>query len=251
MLNWTNIVNGGVNPSYLIGPATFSGATPTAPIDFYCVPWLATGRNLYNDDGQPETVSNENSRTATSCYMVGLSEAIEITVSDGLPWQWRRVCIRFKGGEDLAGRLQFSPSFTTSAQNDSGYLRLLNTDPQQTANITDLLFKGGQNADWSDPMTAPLDSRRVSVMYDKTRSIFSGNEQGCIRKYKLWHKMGHNLVYDDDENGDIESSQPYSVRDNRGMGDVWIFDFIRPRFGAGTSNQFRFGVTSSLYWHER
>jgi len=100
-------------------------------------------------------------------------------------------------------------------------------------------------------MIAKTDQSRVSVKYDVTRTIASGNDRGIVRKYKLYHPMNKNLVYNDDEVGGRTTSSNYSVDSKLGMGDFWVVDLIRSRYGAASSDVMIFSPQATLYWHER
>jgi len=117
--------------------------------------------------------------------------------------------------------------------------------------LFNIIFKGQVNSDWLDPMTAPTDNGQVTIKYDKTITLASGNEDGFIRKYKRWHGMNSTLVYGDDESGGAEYPSFYSVGGKRGMGDYYIVDMFRARTGSATSDLLSFSPTSTLYWHER
>ena len=184
--------------------------------------------------------------------MVGLSEKIEIQCNDGLPWQWRRVCFTAKAGATLDRTVTLGTGFATASETSSGWVRLLNqvllTD--RTA-FYGLFFQGSQNVDWTDPMMAKIDNDRLSVKYDKTITLASGNEDGFIRKYPRYHAMGKNLVYGDDESGGTVTTSSFSTQAKAGMGDYWVVDIFRPRSGSVPSNQLIFSTESTLYWHEK
>ncbi|AXB22601.1 capsid protein [Lynx canadensis faeces associated genomovirus CL1 58] len=253
MLCWTNTIAGTPQggTTYTQSPAILTGAGA----DPYLFAWCATARDNTTSTGgaaHAGTKFDKATRTASECYMVGLSERIEIQCADGLPWQWRRICFTMKGGVGLDGTLTTGSTFSSYSETTSGYVRTVNsvllTD---RTSLYSLLFAGAQSSDWSDPMVAPLDRRRINVKYDKTTSIASGNEDGVIRKYTKWHPMGKTLMYDDDENTGAENPAVISVDNKQGMGDFWVLDFIKPRMGSTSSNQLSFRPESTLYWHER
>lgn len=251
MLTLTNISatsqQGGT--TYTAGPAIITGGTnASAPIV-----WCATARdNTYGATPTRGTVFDQSTRTSTECYMRGLSENIEIQVSDGVPWQWRRICFTYKGWNNVAPHTTGYDNYYQSSATGS-YERGMNMVPNNTYRDTvqGLIFRGVANLDWNDPIIAPLDTEKISVQYDKTRTIASGNEDGCIRKYKLWHPMNKTLVYADTEAGGTENISYYSVQSKRGMGDYLVIDFFRPRQGTASSNQLSFSSNATLYWHEK
>lgn len=236
--------------TYVTAPAIIRGGDSAN----FTMLWCATARdNETNVTGSPGNKFDASTRTASSCYMVGLKENVEIQVLDGLPWQWRRICFTAKAGSTLDGLLTVSaiqPAYTPVTQTSAGYQRVLNAIPDPTP-FYGLIFQGGQNVDWSNPITAKLDNERITVKYDKTVSIASGNEEGVLRKYSRYHPMGHNLEYNDDEQGGTTLANQFSVTSKRGMGDYWICDIILPRVGSNNDNLMTFGTESTLYWHER
>lgn len=213
--------------------------------------WCATSRGIAtNTGGSVGTKYYAATRTASDCYMKGIAENIEIQVSDGVPWQWRRICFTYKGTQNL---LPNATGFGLGLLTSNGQARLLN----KTANnglrdaLEEVLFKGAKFTDWFDQMTASLDNSRVSVKYDRTRTIASGNEEGVIRKYKQWHPMNKTLRYADDESGGGETTGNFSVQSKVGMGDYLIVDYFMPRIGSTAANQLSFSPQSTLYWHEK
>lgn len=261
MLNITNSTASAQSGSgtYINQPAVVIGGSGDPALFIWCATARDNTRNTL--DTTPGTKFDVSTRTASSCYMVGLKEAIEIQVGDGLPWQWRRICVTLKGKDSFGASLTNGTSgFYPALETSNGYTRLLNqvtgvgTGTGATGDrsrVYALLFQGQYNQDWLDPITAKVDNERLSVKYDKVTSISSGNEDGVIRKYNRWHAMRHNLEYDDDERGGGMTAAGYSVTSKKGMGDYWIIDIFRPRVGSTTSNQLLFGAESTLYWHER
>jgi len=253
MLTWTNSTSASQSggTTYSSTPAIVTGTVSNVPAVFV---WCATARdNTTTAGGTKGSKFDLATRTASQVYMVGLKEVVEIQVADNLPWQWRRICFTYKGFNTLNGALPVpSTSFNPAIEISVGYVRVLNQlSPSQQTTFFQLLFQGGQAQDWQDPLTAKLDTERLSIKYDKTCTIASGNEGGVIRKYNKWHPMRHNLMYDDDESGGSVIPISYSVDSRRGMGDYWVVDIIKPRMGAGASNQLSFNCESTLYWHER
>lgn len=215
--------------------------------------WCATARdNTVSNSGTKGTKYDVSTRTSSACYMVGLKESIEIQVSNGMPWQWRRICFTMKGTLGLTQNTGFAQSFETS----NGYVRVLNQvsgEPGggQQYTLFERLFKGQNTVDWNDVMTAKVDKSRVTLRYDKTCSLASGNDDGLIRKYSRWHDMHKTLVYNDDELGGATNAQSYSTLGRAGMGDYYVLDLFRARTGATSADQITFRPEATLYWHER
>lgn len=254
MLCYTNVIS--TNPPvggtvYGAQPAVMTGNSSVLP---YVFPWCASARdNNVSATGPAGNKFTQATRTASTCYMVGLKESIEIQVTNGVPWQWRRVCFTAKAGANLGGALPNPTStFSPAVETSSGVVRMVNglTTLQQGV-FFNYLLQGVQNTDYLDPMAAKLDAERFTIRYDKTITIACGNESGMIRKYNMYHPMGHNLVYDDDESGGTVQPSYFSADGKAGMGDFWVIDIFKPRLGAGPNDQLSFTPESTLYWHER
>lgn len=237
---------------------TNSGAEFTAGADRNPVQmlWLATGRSGETAPGVLGTILESATRTAQTCFMRGLSERIDVETNDGNAWLWRRIVFRMKGlrlfdvGQDNAPLRELYFRNGTD-----GYARLatdwFGTSAASTLNA--IVFKGVEGDDWSFTRIeqAQVDTKRVSVMYDKVIKIASGNEAGVTRQYKMWHPMNKNLVYNDDETGASEVTSHFSTEGKPGMGDVYVMDIIRPNGFADTTAQIRWTPQAALYWHEK
>lgn len=242
MLGFTNSTstNQSGSTTYLAQPAVVIGTNLNAVFV-----WCATARAA-SDGTAPGVPIEQATRTASTCFMRGLKERIEIQCSDGLPWQWRRICFTTK-----SQFLSVSTSFNVRQLTSNGYVRVMNQLGDPLTSLYPLLFRGQRTSDWNDPMIAPVDTTRVTLKYDKVISIASGNEDGCIRAYSRWHPMNKNLVYDDDEVGASENSNDFSVTSKAGMGDYYVVDIFRPRIGGAVNNQLSINPSSTLYWHEK
>lgn len=220
--------------------------------------WCATARDLSpGNQGASSTVTQEASRTATSCYMRGLSEKIRVQTSSGIPWFHRRICFTYKGAEPF--RTTYTgdtggPQWMSETSRGIGRLWFnaqINNTPNYLNNILSILFKGTEGQDWNDALTAPVDNRRVTLKFDKTWTLQSGNNNGVIRERKLWHGMNRTLVYDDDEGGAFETQSNFSVDSKAGMGDYYVIDILIAGSGGATTDIVRLDSTSTLYWHEK
>jgi len=220
--------------------------------------WCATGRDNFSNApaNLKGTKFDSATRMSTRPYMVGLSEKLEIQCNTGMPWQWRRICFTMKGTSLVPNATATGFQFSNVLETSNGVVRVMN---QVTGNpgsgamygLMYVLFKGQVNSDWIDPMTAPTDNSRVSIKFDKTMMMSSGNEDGFIRSYKRWHPMKKTLVYDDDENGGTQLASAFSAEGRAGMGDYYVLDLFRARQGSATSDQLSIRPTSTLYWHEK
>lgn len=254
MLTYTNSTSSAQTGSTVYAadvPAIVVGAQGVNNVAAFL--WCATARDNTTSSALGKgTTFDSATRTSSTPYIVGLKEAIEIQVSTGMPWQWRRICFTYKGPLGLTT----SPSFATSIETSNGWMRLVNQVPGDNGGgqqyiLFEKLFKGQNTVDWNDAMTAKTDNNRVTVKYDKTCSLASGNESGFIRKYNRWHDMHKTLVYNDDELGGGETASVYSTLGKAGMGDYYVLDLFRARTGSTTSDQLSFRPESTLYWHEK
>ncbi|QCX29472.1 capsid protein [Plant associated genomovirus 17] len=217
----------------------------------YIFPWIATARDLTIGVGTNyPTVANESARTASLCYMRGLKEATNIRTTTGVAWQWRRVCFTLKGQRlyQANGAGQYFLLETSD-----GIVRVVNNVNGTSLgdSILDLVFDGKAGSDWLNIFNAKLDNQVISVKYDKTRTIASGNQNGIMRTYRDWLPMNKNLMFDDDENAAGEQTQPWSISGRQGMGDYYVMDFFQAAQGAAQTDQLVFSPEATLYWHEK
>lgn len=257
MMCWTNSTS-----ATQTGSSTFSSNAAiviggTADTNVSAFVWCATQRdNSINSSGQLGTKFAQATRTSSSPYMVGLSEKLEIQCNTGMPWQWRRICFTMKGNPLVPNSNTTGAFFANAVETTNGYMRVMNQVNGNPAlnpmyGLLVPLFKGQVNSDWVDPMTAPTDNSRLTIKYDKTITLSSGNEDGFIRTYKRWHPMRKTLVYDDDESGGGETAASLSVEGKAGMGDYYVVDFFRARQGSAATDQLSIRPEATLYWHEK
>lgn len=218
--------------------------------------WCATARDMsLTNPGGFATIRDEASRTSSTCYMRGLSETIEIQTNSATPWQWRRICFTIRDPTIFTVGTPYQPYLETS----NGYSRLLYnlayenaTDQSVLEGIREVVFKGQLGVDWDEYITAPVDTRRVTLKSDRTTIIRSSNDVGILRRDKRWYPMNKNLVYDDDESGGGTLPQNvYSTSGKAGMGDYYILDFFRAGLNSQTTDRLSLNISSSLYWHEK
>jgi len=249
MLAYSNTTPSGASQTTTVSPLYVTGATGAL-----CL-WNATAQSLYTASNY-NTVVDQSARTATTCYMVGLSERLRIQTSSGLPWFWRRICFTTKGEfPSVTSPSPINPE-TYYVDTSNGINRLwlnlnINNSSNALAALQGILFRGQQGKDWDDYLTAPVDPTRVTKKYDRTVTFRSGNALGIVREPKLYHPMNANLVYDDDENGDAEQTSAYSTDSKMGMGDYFVLDIILPGTGGSATDLLQLRSTSTLYWHEK
>lgn len=246
MCNYTNTVPGtpAGGSNYTSSAAILQGGTT------YIFPWIASARPGTDANSVNATPIEQASRTSSTCYMRGLKEKIQIQTSTGMAWQWRRICFTAKGDRfyqnDASG-------YRWSLLTNAGVVRVVNSiaGTTQGSNFVDALFDGANGVDWVSPFTAKVDRDVLSVKYDKTVIIQSGNDTGVMRNFNRWHAMNKNLVYDDDEAGDAEVSNRYSTSGRQGMGDYYVVDIISGGTGSSSSDNLSFQPEATLYWHEK
>jgi len=219
--------------------------------------WSPTAREL-REIFENDKSSVPSGREATNCYIVGLKEKISILTNSGNPWKWRRIAFTHKGllplGEQFEGSRVYST--ITDVVGRITYYRTLTPLPDTSKTpLVDYLFKGqGEGGlgvqDWTDIITAPVDTTRIKVMHDHTTHIQSGNESGVMKTYSKWHGVNKNLVYGDEEIGGQVLSSPFSTNSRPGIGDIYIMD-IFTSLSNNTADSMGFIPTATMYWHER
>lgn len=209
-------------------------------------------------DMDPQNTKGVRSaRSNTTCYMVGYGENIRVTTNSGVPWMWRRICFTLKGTA-LNARSSETPTIPNPffREDTQGFTRTMielsrNANDPQLARISAILFQGAQGVDWTNVITAPVDTTRVTLKHDSKLSIASGNANGVTRVYKRWYPMRKNIVYDDEETGNAENSSYVSTQGKAGMGDYYIADIFQPGVGGGANDLLYIEPTGTIYWHEK
>lgn len=250
MLQTSNTSSTGAAKAPAVGATVVNGSTGGW---FY---WSPTARDLDTVAGQPNTVSQEASRTSTTCFARGLSERLDIQTSSSVPWKWRRICFWTKSKEFLASASGATFNYNGWLETSAGVSRafinsFLNNNNSQQAVQSSILFAGTEGQDWTDIMVAKVDTRRVDLVSDKTTIINSGNDSGVFRKHYRWYGMNKNVVYDDDQIGDEQSTSAFSVTDKRGAGNFIILDIMRVHASGTGSDLLRFDAETTYYWHEK
>ena len=217
---------------------------------FFTFAWIATARPAITDISSAATGSKIDVKTRTSqeIFARGLRENIRISTNDGLGWRWRRICFNLKGDYITGGNIDPTTSdyFRLTS---SGMSRLITEIPDNR--IHQLVFRGQRNEDWIDVFSAQTDKRKCGILYDKTRIIQSNNGDGATKHYKLWHPIGKNIMYDDEEQGTTYWTSPLSAEGRRGWGDFYVVDFIECNYAGTGTPQMSFLPNATLYWHEK
>lgn len=230
--------------TYASNPAVLKGGLT------YVFPWCATARDNTLAINSGGSIFDSATRTATTCYMRGLKERIQVQTNSGAPWQWRRICFTLKGDTLIE---QVEDAYHLLFETSNGFQRVLNNvrSANMNAVINDILFKGIDGRDWNNYFNAKTDNTRCSIKYDKTFAIRCGNDSGYMKEFKLWHPMNKNLVYNDDEAGGDKVPGYYSVDSRLGMGDYYVIDIISAGSDANGDDQMTFNPQATLYWHEK
>lgn len=156
MLTFSNSTNAGVLATISQSPLTIAGS-PTGNNLGY-VHFRPTAMDLSDNGVAANTVSQQSQRTASTCFMRGLSENIRIETSSGNPWFHRRICFtsrdaRFilKSASDAAGTDRAAAA-SGAIETSSGWQRLaanmhLDTLSNTISTFNEVLFKGAQGLD--------------------------------------------------------------------------------------------------------
>lgn len=192
----------------------------------------------------------DNYRTSESCFMRGYKENVRFNTQFGEEWIWRRICFTYKGTDFINVATVNNPLAQETAPN--GWVRPISNSAGTGLGtfILSNLFKGAANVDWTDILTATVDTQKVGLKFDKTFRVTGRNGQPRFNIYNLWHPMNKNLVYYDEESGGVEVSTPFSVNGPAGMGDYYIIDYIRCA-SPTTSITASVAFNGRLYWHEK
>ncbi|QIJ55592.1 capsid protein [Marmot associated genomovirus 1] len=251
MMSITNTnANGTGNVSDIAGPAYVRG------VDHAIFLFSPTARLPSLKSGPSGSMINQATRTSTTCFMRGFGESLKIQTSSSIPWFHRRIAFACKDNTFRVYSASDTPLNTTLnyKQNATrGYTRTwINQNVNNSLSTTGAwyaqLFKGSEGVDWDNLSTAPVDTRRVDLKYDKVTVIKSNNERGTVVNRKYWHPMNKNIVYDDDEIADVTDPSVWSVDDKRGMGDFHIMDMFIAGTGSVIGDLLKIDSTSTLYW---
>lgn len=239
-----------------LGPITVTAANGTA---FFM--WACTGRGFTLDDSP----NMEAMRTSIDTYAVGLKEKIQFIANDTKIWFHRRIVFATKGLDTWALGVNGLIDFPTAHADPAGISGLRyyrgfiaagtiatsTTDELQARqHIEALLFKGAVGADWSQRLTAPVNTQNVNLMYDKTHKIASSNPGSAFVLKSFWHPIKRRLIYADQESGKDEIPAENSSRADSSVGDVYIYDIFQPSIASGDS-ALQFVSDATYYWHEK
>jgi len=249
MLTWSNTSSTGASQPIGQSNAYVNGAQAGYFL------WSPTAMDL----NATASVRNPALRTASTIFAKGLSEHLRMQSSSGIPWFHRRICFTHRGASPF-NAVSSSDTPTNPLQpyldTSNGIERLflnstINNNPVTLTAQQGIIFKGAQNIDWSDFIIAPVDTSLINVKFDKTWTMQSGNANGFVRERKLWHPMGHNLVYNEDESGETETTSFFSTSSKAGMGDYYVLDLFSAGASGTSSDVLLIAANSTMYWHEK
>lgn len=230
-------------------PTTTSTYHPSVHVLAYC----PTHRWL-----QPNNADYAAQRTSTRPFYKGFAENYDIQTNDGSMWVWRRIAFSTKDITVIPPVVRATLAAQATAVSSSNrVMRDLSGEAtgnyqQALTNIYALIFKGIDQTDWVDPLTARTDNTRCTIISDRKRSIRSGNAAGVNRLVKTYIPINKTLVYDDEENGQSMTPAAQTVGSKQGMGDMYIVDFFvcgAPVDPAGSV--LSVSSSSTTYWHEK
>lgn len=197
-------------------------------------------------------------RNSGTIYARGYKDRINLTVSGGATWSWRRTTFLMKGPKLRNFFLDNSQGEQYDGLGESAGAAPARTIGPMADQIADLIrayiYRGRQGLDWYDPYTATLDKTKITVLSDKVYSINPGNESGRTRTFNFWTPLNKNIVYDGSESSQGRLSSAYSTEALPGVGDLYIFDQLRrdtPNASGTTLPTLRFSPEGTFYWHER
>lgn len=229
-------------PYVQLGDGTGQAIGPTT------VPSAGGGAYIFSPSARTfdNTGNTPMARNSQTTYVRGFKEKISMRMSDGAGWRWRRIVFAAKGlGTANTGR----PYLDTS----SGYARVMTRISGSTFydNLVAILFKGTYNVDWSNPYTAKVDTQRVTLLSDKSRTIGNGNTSPRYLKHQQWYPINKNIVYGDEEAGGLVTGNLYSTTSKAGIGDIYVLDFFDCAEGTANAHTLIVDPECTYYWHEK
>lgn len=207
---------------------------------------------------KPNNAAYISQRTASACWLKGISETITFVPSDGSTWIWRRYILRFKDRYTSTAFLQNygaeNQATGTTARRWRNFAVASSNNEYNTEydRFQEQNYLGVKTTDWSNQMNAKLDKTKFDVISDKRVHLRSGNQAGAPRVIKKYHRLNSWLRYDDEENGTSITVSPVSVTNKIGKGNIFIFDlFSCPAPINATTTSLTFNSNMTMYWHEK
>lgn len=200
-------------------------------------------------------------RTSTSIFVKGLAETYTYLPNDSSVWWHRRIVFASKHvyAEDVS-TIASGAIDAQDATNTPTYrkFRDMSSDPGSTGystlatNLVTDIFKGILTTDWLDPIRAPLDRTRITVLSDRLLQLSSGNDTARPRVIRHYTPVSKSIVYQDEENGTNMTVSQYSTDAKPGLGNIYVMDFVECPVPLGTTTStITIGSNQTLYWHEK
>lgn len=237
--------------------ANVGGLTVTSPTPAVVL-WNATARTLADTATTTSTYPSDAQRERPECFIRGLKESITVRTNSSNAWRWRRIVFTWKGFIPIGDGETARTYFPLDINGRQVMQRVAVALPfAQVAGLYGAIFRGlGINnfsvpaRDWIDPITAPVDTERLTPLYDKVFRITSGNDSGVTNTYRIWHPVNKNIRYNDTEIGGNMTSSYFSTEGKPGCGDVYVMDIIMGN-SSDEGDFLDWVPTATLYWHER
>lgn len=195
-------------------------------------------------------------RNQQRTFARGYKETTTVRIKSSVPFRWRRLVFSLKGLDRI---LQAAlPSVW-----NSNYVQLLTSqgyarqtailDPAIISQVNAVIFRGAESRDWFSTFNAKVDTTRIKIHSDKTRTFNPGNQSGMVRTIKNWYPLNKTLLYGDDEFGLDETTSGFASPGPQGMGDMFVYDIYQSAFGLTdpTNDIMSINHEGTYYWHER
>lgn len=232
------------DPTYCVQNYTYRNFGPLYPATVISVQQAASLAN------------SAAARTSQRVWLKGISERYRINIISSGAWFHRRIV--FQTHERYTqGDLHYD-----QAAQGLGYSIPIDTYsiPAGTSSddLIEQVFAGSKTRDWNDPISARVDTSRVRVLKDRTRTYNPAVDTGKCIGFKIWTPLNKSFVYDDDEQGmgmvEALDSLTYgqgSAYSNKhhGHGNVYVLDIFEP--GSPGDGNLTFHKEATFYWHER
>lgn len=212
-------------------------------------------RSLFCFTARPQysgLAGNDHNRETSDTFSRGYAENVTLNFNSSAEWVWRRIVFAFVGDVYVG---QGSTADTPFADfGGSGMTRYWNTiTPPAQGTLTQNLYEGAFNIDWTDEIVAKIDTKRIKLFRDTTRYLRPRvNAQGHEHRFKFWYPINQRLCYNDPETGKTDILNYVSTSGHIGIGDCYIYDIIVPVTGTGgLTNNVSITANGRYYWHER
>ncbi|QKQ15110.1 Cap [Zizania latifolia genomoviridae] len=232
------------------GQVLGDGSVSTAPyfrIDMGPNSYTAWCQNAsYRERGNSLAAPVRNLR---DIYLKGFAETIRVDTNSGNPLFVRRMVVSMPNRIDLTGGASIPNNQPTRVVKDGIHYIGIGNGPLNTG-LYELIFAGRQGTDWSDVLSAKLDSRRMRIHSDKTLFIKSGNAAEAVKQYKFWDRINKKVQYDDEEIGNDVFTSGFTTTSTQGhQQNVYVvYLFFNPSGVAVTTD---IAQQRTMYWHER